>query len=196
VATARDEVDDRRPTLKRRAVTTDDLPEPELPPVTLDPEPPAPPRRRGRRPKAQEKLAAWDTAIKTATGIHDSVLPPEEAAPAPAPAAPVEPPQRTGKRKPPPPPGSPERPKRGTIRLMDDGDEKDPEDTHTFARASSENAELKPGMMVMGPPPATRPDTVADNGDDAEATAETDGPTRKPASPVASMMPPRTKSGE
>ncbi len=62
--------------------------------------------------------------------------------------------------------------------------------------ASQSTDELAPGVLVIGPPPATRPRTVtgAEEPGASAAAASRDRPAHKPASPVASMMPPRASS--
>jgi hypothetical protein len=125
---------------------TDELAaQPVLPPT---PEPEEPEVRMSQ----ERRIAEWSDALRV-TAEHDiPVLPPEMGVAEPVePATSEDAPTRVRKR-PPPPPGA--RPGRGTIPLMPDDDEP--------RRPDSEDA-LTPGMLVLGPPPATRGTTSSDD---------------------------------
>ena len=131
------------------------------------------------RAAAQQDVEVWQTALRATDeeqAVDDNGVTNVREVPKGRRMTPSE--RRAKKRQPPPPPGSSKRAKSTTIQLMGDDAASRDEERETVARAETDNPELNPGVMVIGPPPATlkKPRRETEANDDFD-----DAPTLNPA---------------
>lgn len=135
------------------------------------------------RAASQQDVDVWQTALRATddeehAAVDDNGVTNVREVPKGRRMTPSE--RRAKKRQPPPPPGSSKRAKSTTIQLMDDdsGSTSSGEERETVARAKTDDPALNPGVMVIGPPPATlkKPRRETEANDDFD-----DAPTLNPA---------------